>query len=295
MHRRTVAVVALALLAGCSGVAPGGSGPAADTSTVTPAPVPTDIETETPRPQLAPGVGPKGSTDPFSLASTHDAILGRNSHVRSTNRTVRYANGTLRRQVVTSRADAGGGRYHQHIRIDGGDVPRVDAPVRAQQWSDGDQLLQRFESGDNVTYGRLAPGEYAQRGPIYIHTPDTEDRLYVLVSLFETRLADREDTGDRSRYRIASTGVRRPDALDRFVTADGPRNATFGATVTGRGLVASYRLAYEGEIDGTTVTVVRSASYDDIGTTTVERPTWYDRARNASGDVPGVPDAGEEE
>jgi hypothetical protein len=49
--------------------------------------------------------------------------------------------------------------------------------------------------------------------------------------------------------------------------------------VTAAGLVRELSLSYEGVVDGERVLVTRRVAYKGVGSTSVERPEWADRAR----------------
>lgn len=65
-----------------------------------------------------------------------------------------------------------------------------------------------------------------------------------------------------------------------------PRNITFRALIDSRGIVHEYRLAYTatGTKTNTNVTtrIVETIRYTEIGSTNVERPSWYETANQST-------------
>jgi hypothetical protein len=288
VERSTVAVLVLVLavvLAGCGMPFTGGDGGTTSPS-VTPAPVPTDEPTPTPVPQLAPGLDGTGVTDPFALAEAHASVLDGTAYTVQTNVTVRYANGTVYTQQSTdSQLAANRTRYYVVNEVAGARIGGGQAGTSL--YSDGERVFVARTSAGRTTY-RIARGvdrEPAPPGELLSGDEAGDERIYSLFTAVETRIADETSRNGTTRYRIVGANVTgEADPGSRY---GDPRNVTAHATIDSRGLVNEYRLRYEGAVDGANVTVVRRARYIDVGSTTVERPPWYEAAiRNVTTATP---------
>ena len=109
-----VLLAAAVLLAGCGGLPPLDDG---DTpgpgETPTGADRPTDAGLSTARPP--PGVLSLQVADPAELGRAHARAVENRSYVLTSNRTVRYANGTLRSRMSTRVAVDDGPGFHVRI------------------------------------------------------------------------------------------------------------------------------------------------------------------------------------
>lgn len=255
---RTVAVVVLAALAGCSGLAP------ASTPTETPAPVPTDAP-PTDVPTREPGSVRLASR----LADTHETRLAGTAYTVHENRTARYVNGSLRAQrLVTTRVSAAN-RTHRVVRLDG--------PAATHPLFPGATRVETYTEG-RVRY---AVG-WRDGEPRYASLPVTRDgssELSLLLLSFDLRTEQVVRNGTNVT-RVESTGL-----ADRYFleSAEGVvggrvREATFAALVGPDGLVSRYRVHYRLRVDGALVVVTHRVAYTGVGNTTVSRPEWYDEA-----------------
>lgn len=161
-----VVLPVLALLAGCSSVLQGPSGP--NTTTTTPAPVPT---ADPARVALAPGVTGAGVVDPDALAGRHEQFLSNRSYTLTVDRTTRYANGTLRSRVVTRIRLAANRTYRTDIRVAGPHATVVigEPPANATFWSDGHRYLRRFSRGNETVYNEFRPVGGAGTWTYWVH------------------------------------------------------------------------------------------------------------------------------
>jgi hypothetical protein len=279
MKRPFVASVLLALvvvLAGCG--APFGSSDAGTAErTLTPAVVPTDEPTPTTVPQLAPGIDGTGVTDPLALVEAHTAVLDERSYVLDRSLTVRYANGTVhRRQVTDARFAASRARYRIVSTYSG--VPFDNESAAIATFANGDHVfLARTTNGSTIyELSHGFDGKPASPREVFADAFEGSERIYSLFAGVETRVVDRVTRNETTRYRIV--GAAASDGGAVASQYGDPRNVTVSATIDTRGLVREYRLRYEGTLDGTTVSVVRRARYTAVGSTTVERPPWYEAA-----------------
>jgi hypothetical protein len=60
------------------------------------------------------------------------------------------------------------------------------------------------------------------------------------------------------------------------------RNVTFVGRVTPEGVFTDYRLTYRVERRDIRIDISVTASFEEVGSTTVTRPAWVDRAQSGS-------------
>lgn len=280
--RRSLLVVVLVVLVGCSGPAV----PPTPTAAPTAAPVPTTD----PSTVLAPGVTVRGVEDPVALATAHAAVLRGTSVTVHLEESRRDANGSLRwRRSATQRIDATGpevrtshvGEFEGSTRDAGltADFVRFPDATHVERYSVGEHAYHRY---------RLRSGE-----TWYVSGPYPADRLVDpgLVPLFwavDTRVTGHERCGGRTCYRLEGGEVADRTTLGR-VFVRGPsldlRDVSVVALLDARGLVHEYHLTYTLiEADGSVVDGSESVRFTAVGTTTVDRPAWYETVTaNATG------------
>lgn len=269
---RAALVVGLVLLAGCSGIAGVADGPTDETPTLSPAPVaePTPSTTPPPtaQPSLAPGIGPEGVRDPFTVSSAHTFTLT-NTSFRFTDRlTVRNVSGELRyHRNVTVTVE--GSEFLRQDRISGPRAVAVRQPPGAfDLYSDGTQFRGRFVTDDGTSYTQSDGSSYIQQREKY-NPPPHQGRLFAVFSIPE-RWTVRTDP-----LRLTGGSPRtNPGPLGPGVDA---RQLTVTATFDD-GVVTRWTVHYATQVDGETVIVTRRVRYFDVGETTVSRPAWYDAA-----------------
>ena len=284
VERSTVAVLVFALavvLAGCGMPFTGGDGGTTSPS-VTPAPVPTDEPTPTAVPQLAPGLTGEGVTDPFALAEAHASVLDGTAYAVRTNLTVRYANGSIYTQRSSdSQLAANRTRYYVVNEVAGARIGGGQAGTSL--YSNGERVFIARTSAGRTTYriARDVDREPASPSEMFSGGSGGDERIYSLFTAVETRVLDETTRNGTTRYRIVGANVSgEADLGSRY---GDPGNVTARATIDSRGLVHEYRLRYGGTVSGANVTVVRRVRYTNVGSTTVERPPWYEAAvRNAT-------------
>jgi len=259
---RPVGSLALALtllLAGCGGVA---SGPATETPRVTPVEVPTT----TPQPDrfVAPGMTADRLVDPGALQQSHAATLANTSHTFREVVTRRAPNGTLLSRYVTLVTRNGTTiRY----RFDGDRRAGDDGPWPVDRYVTGDRVYTARTNGTATTYAVDAVSETGRRVPL--SPSDYAASVTRVFGLLPIQVEETVRSGDRTRYYLETAEPRDVPPL---------RNATFTGAVTPEGVIDDYRVSYEASRDGRPVTVTVTVSIDDLGTTRVARPVWYDRA-----------------
>lgn len=271
-------VVVLVTLAGCGGIAGPGATP---TATETPAPVPTADPSDV---TFVPGVTGGGVVAPTALARSHERYLANRSYALAVNRTVRYANGTLRSQVVTRVRLARNRTYHTDIRVAGPHATLVigEAPARASFWSNGSLYLRKFTRGNETVYNAFEPVGGAGTWTFWVHFFVLEGSasadVEALFDAVRTRVVDRTTVDGHRQVRVASVGTHRSTAFVDIDAARNVRDVRVRATVDERGFVRRYEVRYTATVDGDPVRVVRTVEYTGVGETTVARPPWYEDA-----------------
>lgn len=277
-----VALACLLALAGCSAV-PGGSTPQ---GTLTPAPVP---ESPTDTERLAPGLTSEGVTGPLTLANAHGAALER-SHRFHSNRTVRYRNGTVHARA-DQRTAVGPNGFRSTVSVAGrpGFVTS-GPPTEATFWSNGTVLVERIQRDDDTRYRYLDDETYNRGTGFYnsLRRPKPWWDHYALFTAVESRVVDRSAVGGETRYTVVGERLRDPAVFGAAANVRQPENVSLRATVTERGLVRSFELSYDGTLrNGERVHVTRSVVYDLTAVSPIDRPSWFEAARNGSSDSRG--------
>lgn len=260
-----VAFVLLVVFAGCNGVLDGGS---VDTATLTPAAVPTDDPTPTPVPRLAPGLTRGGVTNASALAAAHDALLEDTSFTVRRTVTHRTRDGTPVRRVTSVTRVGADGRFRATKRWNGTTGLR-----RVAYYDDGERLLVATTDASNATtYRRASPAA----GGSVVATTGSE-QFERVATIAETRVVGRVERNGTTVYRLAPVDRRRTRAVTAVELG---RSVRIRARVTARGLVRSYtfRQTLSGEDPDGTAVIVAATRYTAIGTTAVERPSWYGTA-----------------
>lgn len=268
----------LVLLAGCNGLAE--TEPTDERETLTP------VEPRPPAQTYPPGVTEGGVTGPGLLAAAHDGRTAGRSYTLRSNRTVRYDDGSVRSHLAVEVALAANRTYHARVRTAGPEGPVLlgRPPASAEFWADGDTYLRTLSRDNATVYNEITGGDqavvtwrYWTRTAAFGGRGRTAERtLQELFGSFRTNVTELRASNDTTRYRVRSDRLVEPAFQPPAVTA--VENGTLEATVTGRGLVESVRVTYNGTVDGRRVTVVREIAYDDVGSTAVGRPTWAGRA-----------------
>ncbi|EMA45417.1 DUF7537 family lipoprotein [Halococcus saccharolyticus] len=283
---RVAAVLVLAVvLAGCNGLALGGDG--TPTRTVTPAAVPTDEPTPTPRPELAPGLTGDGVVDPFALGNAHASILDGSSYTLHENSSVVYPSGMIYSNgTVEAWLTPDEDRY---AVVRSGSQTSASFPVIEERfWSNGNRTLSVRSTTDETTY-EIIDGD---DGPLPVRRvmdgdPTNSERIATVFGAMETRVVGQAVRNGTRLYRVRGSNLTSAFALDD--EWDAPGNVALVALVDRWGLVHEYRLNYTASLDGDPVRVSRRVRYTDLGSTTVERPSWYEAAvRNATTTTPNV-------
>jgi hypothetical protein len=260
------ALAVMVALAGCSGVFGGET----ETTTLTPAAVPTDRPTLTPVPQLAPGLTGAGVTNASALAAAHHATLdGRSFTVRRTT-VYRTETGTSVRELTSVTRVASDGRFRVTKRWIGETALR-----RETSYFDGERLLvMTTDDEDETGYRRTSSTAIADEPTMAGTGSEQIERVFTVA---DTRVVGRIERNGTAVYRLAPEANRsNAGNLDRSVSAY--------AHVSARGFVRNYTFdqRLSGESSGGVAAVVVSTRYEEIGSMTVERPSWYGEAMTAT-------------
>lgn len=287
----TVVVVAAVAL-GTTGVGPGPSASSEPVSTVTAVPTTTDAE------RYPPGLSGEGVVDPVLLGRAHETALEGESYVLVSNRTVRYANGTLRSRLAVRIRLAANRSYLARAETAGPHAPVLlgRPPASGVYWSNGTVYARRLDHDGERVYNTYEPSNGLSGAGKW--------NYWTTTVAFGGRLSDPERTYGRFfgavPVRVATT--REPDGrrrhlvqgsaatLPSFLGGADARNVTLSASVTDRGVVRTFRVRYRTTVDGERVVVRWLIRYESVGHTAVEPPPWLDRALR--GERVPVEDAG---
>lgn len=259
---RTLLVVAVLVVAGCS--APGGGGTDA-TPTLTPAP---PLSADPP-----PGLSASGVVNATALAAAHGTALGDRSFTLRSRFQVVDDEGTVYRENTTQRV-AADGRLARSRSVEWSDR----APVRS--------VTARFDlyHAAGTTYTRAVDD-----GVSYdrVEEPEAVDDARGVRRLRELYVAGRHWTVTETRvdgalgYTLVATDVAltalRPSPFVRS-----PRDVRLRVTLTAAGRLVEWRLTYVVDFAGGPAQATRTARLAGVGTTSVAEPGWLAEARNAT-------------
>jgi hypothetical protein len=275
----TVAIALVVLLSGCSAFT-GGSEP---TQTLTPADAPATTS-------YPPGIDASGVVSPDALADAHGERDDNVSYTLVSNRTVTYENGSIRSELRTRIALAVNRSYLTTISTAGPEGPVLlgRPPAAATYWSDGETYARQFTRDGTTTYNTFSPpDQYTGTWQFWARTVAFGGRsgyagqtIRRTFTAIPTTLEGREATANTTLYRLTGTDATSTDFAAPEI--DTVENLTFDAVVDRDGLVRRIHYRFDGRIDGTPVQVERTIAYRNVGNTTVGKPAWLSRARNAS-------------
>lgn len=264
MRWRTVAVVVLAVTAGC-GTFTTGSEP---TQTVTPVPV-TEVPTEGPTPTgIAPGLSGGGVRDVNRLAEAHtNAIEGESYVWRSVRRADSLPNVSGREHVVRQNLTVESERRYQYY------TNRRDLNERG-----GERLLNdvsEFADGETV-YRRFVP--FSQQEFTHARQPaEAASVRYESEMVGPVRRYLAVPNATVAEARVDGEPYYRVDA-EREMVPGFTRGRNFSATalVSPSGFVRAMNVSYAVDRSGRTVAVEYSFRYERRDDVSVDRPDWID-------------------
>lgn len=266
----------LAITAGCPDV----GGQASETSA--PPPDVTPVEADS----YPPGIGPTGVSDSAALARAHSVATNTTGYALHSTRRISSPNGSLR-SLLSVRVRVSAERtYRAVVRTAGAEGPVLlgKPPARATFWSNGSVYVRAFTRDTETTYTRFVPPDGFTGTWRYWTTTAAfgggggHDYRTIRDVFGDIRpaLVRSNESGGEYVYYLAGETAERPDFAK---VGSGPVwNVSFDAAVTATGFVREFVLRYDRRLEGETVTVTWELSYHDVGSTTVERPSWLDRA-----------------
>jgi hypothetical protein len=251
----SVFVAVLLVLSGCSTFIDGGD--STPTVQVTPAPVPTDKPTPTPIPRIAPGVTTHGLINASALIDAHTAFLANTSYTVHSRRILKYPNGTVAARSVGTMRVEGNAIYSTGLST------RFSGERHTETWYSDGQILMKVTTNNSTSYNLITPPESFRR--VFLPVP----KLIMRSELRETTITERTAQNGTTLYHL------------KITTQNG---ATIRALIGPRGLIHNYTVRKPISRSISTIPnathSIKTVQLTNIGTTTVERPSWYSRAIN---------------
>jgi len=301
--KRFFLVVVLTLSAGCTafgtGGTPGGTTPtSASTASPTPAPTETTTLTATSGSLDIPGVTDRRVTDGSALVAAHDATLRNTSVTAHRNLTLRYPNGTVAyQQLSTVRIGSQHDRLFADVSYslaDGLDsvTPRHGEPTTSMEvrLANRTYLAEATFEPSNVTYrGTAFNGSTSDTYELYWASHAGTGQRYLSKALGgpNATVGDAVTRDGTTLYPVESASPETPPSI---LSIQSPPRGAFGqpgnvsttALVDERGVVHRSTTTYTTTVgeDDTPIQVEYTLRFTDVGSTTVERPSWYETALN---------------
>lgn len=277
-YGRVIFLIGIIVIAGCSGLITDSR----DTSqTITPAPVPADTATEARAPI---GGGSNSSAqviNPESLTKSHAAYLGNSSYTIDVRRAVQFSKGDFiwRRQII-GRLDRNGS-FTIDMYLSRRDNENRDGQ-RTMYWSNGRKVLKKSVRNQSINITVIRDDLNDSRNPVSVLPFDPKFERDLLRLLTNTKVANvsRNTTEtNRSTRTISLQTTNRSDLSGITGGAFGTSIENFSASIVldSRGFVRKYRFKYNLNFGGQPVQVTQLVEFKDIGTTTLDRPTWTKR------------------
>lgn len=263
-----IALALLLILAGCSGIVnPTGTAREDPTVSWTPSP------TATTGLDYPPGVSASG-VDVATLVEAHRLALSRAAVTIYTQRTIRATNGSTLARITTITRSSGEKTAYRYVV--GGNSPDVVSTKRANftYWTDGRETAIRRVAANGTARYTLLSGE--SEAGLRLDTTG-ERRVFGALSGHDLTLDATEGSEGIRLFVLQSQS-------DRMTRPDGTewRNIRLVVRVAKSGIVKSYRLEYETTLNGQHVVVTERFEIRNLTDTVVERPAWYEKARNSS-------------
>lgn len=191
--------------------------------------------------------------------------------------------------------------------------------IQSDLWAENGQVEERIVVSENETEHRtlrdengrpLHPSEAVPFDPVYVF--DLPGLLTTVESVEMTRLRTRPSAARRDHRWLAPEAGEVPPTLgtlpgfglsgwttvfevranlsdaemSRLERLAGIENATMRAVVDSTGQFYSYSVSYNYSLAGESLERVRSVEFDQVGTATVDRPTWANRTTNGTDTTP---------
>jgi hypothetical protein len=187
-------------------------------------------------------------------------------------------NGTERVQVnVTARYTSNSTEYRitRTIRRDttGRDT---NAIYRVNEWFSGETIYKRLHRDGNTTYESISIDE---NDLMVKSRARVMQKILQRVRQVSTEpLSEREDP---TQYRVTSVEIRPPEweseIMNRTVLSE-----DLSFIISDRGFIQEFRYERTIRRNSTPTQTILSIHYYNLGNTIVERPTWIDKAKNAT-------------
>lgn len=256
MVRPVLAVVAVVVLAGCTGFVA-----SERAESVTPAPVPTEA------PPYPPGVSDHRIA-PSTLTNAHASSLSSNSFTMQTTERITTRDGELLSsqrwlQKVSDNSTAFRGKYRQNGSRFRAGQQRADIDY----WTNGSLAAAQYQdqTGTQTRFWRSEDGDDS--------LGDLSDSLYIQAILSTVEMSVVRH-GDDGKTVLRGTSFRNRSKFVTPLSITEPSNVTVRMVVRSGGVVVSQRIEYDAILDGRPVHVTRTSRVTAIGTTTVTQPEW---------------------
>lgn len=218
--------------------------------------------------EFPPGLSEEGVTDPLALVGAHRQTLENTSYALSTTYTYRRPNGTLLAQGTTAmRVAPGAASYFGATSQTTANATRPlgVGHYEVEVWANETRAVVARNLPDaEPSYRQLTRAD----APM---DPDTQwELLYAVFGTGETAVVGQTERNGTTLFKVVSVPSSDADS-------DVPRHE-FSALVDSRGVVHSLQTTRRTTVDGGPAIVSRTIRVTGLGTTTVERPPWYQRA-----------------
>jgi hypothetical protein len=279
----TLAVTALLLTAGCSGLT--GSSPADTTAATTPttehATTTRTTTTDDPE-QLAPGVTSAGVTDPLALADAHASQLSGDSFTATSSRTKHADNGILlARSMETLRYESES--HWLRLFQSAGPKPAIWGVERGnlQQYADGEYAYSRYDRFDgNWSYATAIDVRGTASAESILRDAPVREAVYEALAVTETNVTGSVTEDGTTVYRVTGSA--------QTATFGSQQVSTYAvsAWITEDGLVRDLTVTFDSPVrtdlqSGATTAghTTLTWTWTNVGETAVEEPAWYDEAK----------------
>lgn len=280
-----LALVFAVILAGCGGAVLGGDRSPPTTATAT-----TNQSTILP----PPGISSLRVLNPSALGRAHARAIENTSYVVVSNRTVSGPNGTLLSRLTTRIAVDDQEGFHARAETAGPEAPVFigEPPAIGIYWSNGTVYLRKLSHGDRTVYTQYEPPNtwvgtrayWAEAVPFGARNNRPATFYTAVFHAVPARVVGETSIHGTPVLRLEGTINETDTDADLPDDLDSISNVTLVALVDQDGLVRALDLRYVGTLDEEPVRVHWSVRYSDIGSTSVDRPSWYDRAANETGE-----------
>lgn len=261
----TAAIACLAVIAGCSALAPGDAPPEETLTPVSVSDADRASSAERDDPRKETGLGANIS----HVVAAHDRALDDRSYRITVRQEISADGRTIRSTTHRRWIDAGGEPYRGRLQQNSTEYPTQSAFDTVEYYSDGSVAAARY--GDRQV---IASDEF-DSGPA--RDPTVQDEIVSFLRAFELQ-ARQDEMGTVLR----GTSIVAPGSIEAPVGSTDPRDGEISARFGPHGVITSLRVAYTVTIDGRPVRVTRTIRIDKVGHTTVERPPWLGASGGAA-------------